>query len=114
MKEMICIICPKGCRLKVDENPEIQVVGNACPRGIQYAKEEITDPRRVVTSTVRIRGGMYPRCPVKSNGSIPKDKVRDAVRALCGIELSSPVKTGQTVAENILDTGISFVTTREM
>ena len=41
MANIICIVCPKGCRLTVDENT-LAVTGNGCPRGAEYGKNELT------------------------------------------------------------------------
>ena len=73
MKELICIVCPKGCHLKVDETNDYKVTGNGCPRGEEYGKIELTHPTRVVTSTVQCSGGAHPRCPVKTSAPIPKE-----------------------------------------
>ena len=84
MKEMICIVCPKGCRLQVDERPdgEIIVMGNGCNRGIPYAKKELTNPTRVITSTVKIKGGIHKRLPVKTSTDIPKGLNFDVMKEL--------------------------------
>ena len=81
MKELICIVCPQGCHLKVDEENGCSVTGNSCPRGAEYGKMELTHPTRVVTSTVRCQGGLYPRCPVKTDRAVPKELVFDAMKA---------------------------------
>ena len=114
MKELICIVCPKGCHLKVDENNDYAVTGNACPRGAEYGKAELTNPTRVVTSTVRCVGGTYPRCPVKTNGVIPKGKMFDVMEALNHVELTAPVSVGQVVIENVCGTGVDVVSARTM
>ena len=72
MKELICIVCPKGCHLKVDENDNYRVEGHGCVRGEAYGKKELTDPTRVITSTVKVTGALYARCPVKTAAPIPK------------------------------------------
>lgn len=59
MKELICIVCPKGCHLHVDENEDYRVSGQGCARGAEYGKKELTNPTRVITSTVKVRGAMY-------------------------------------------------------
>lgn len=74
MTELICITCPKGCHLTVDEENDYAVKGNACPRGAEYGKNELKNPKRVVTSTVKTTSEEHPRCPVKTNGAIPKGK----------------------------------------
>lgn len=114
MKELICIVCPRGCHLSVDDENGYAVSGNRCPRGAEYGKRELLAPTRVVTSTVRITGAEYARCPVKTDGVIPKDRIFDAMALLDGVELASPVKTGTHVLENILGTGVNFVVTRDM
>lgn len=114
MKELICIVCPKGCHLKVDETKDFSVTGSSCPRGEAYGKAELKNPTRVVTSTVRITGGMHKRCPVKTDGVIPKDLIFNAVRLLEGVDLKSPIKAGQIVIENVLGTGVNFIASRNM
>ena len=115
MKELICIVCPRGCHLSVDDTaPEITVTGNACPRGAAYGKKEVTAPARVVTSTVRIRGAAHRRLPVKTRGEIPKGMMAEAVKLLDEVTVEAPVKVGDVILPNILGTGIDFVASRTM
>ena len=114
MKELICIVCPKGCHLKVDENNDYAVTGNGCPRGAEYGKAELTNPTRVVTSTVRCSGSALPRCPVKTNGAIPKGMIFEIMKALDEVELTAPVAVGQVVIENVCGTGVNVVSARAM
>lgn len=109
MTELICITCPKGCHLKVDEENGYAVTGNSCPRGAEYGKNELKNPKRVITSTVRTNSKEYPRCPVKTNGAIPKEKMFDAMALLDDVLLEAPINTGDKVIENVFDTGIDFV-----
>ncbi|MBR4241244.1 MAG: DUF1667 domain-containing protein [Eubacterium sp.] len=109
MKELICITCPRGCHLKVDEDNNFEVTGNACPRGKTYGFNEVTAPKRVVTSTVRTTSEEYPRCPVKTNGAIPKEKMFDAMKLLDSVNLETPIKEGDTVIKNLFETGVDFV-----
>ncbi len=114
MKELICIVCPKGCHLHVDEEHDYAVTGNGCPRGAEYGKIELTHPTRVVTSTVRCVGGRYPRCPVKTDRAVPKEMILSVMRVLDGVELAAPVRTGQVVLENVCGTGANVVATRNL
>ena len=114
MKELICIVCPKGCHLKVDEDNGYAVTGNGCPRGAEYGKAELTNPTRVVTSTVRIVGASLPRCPVKTDGAIPKGMIFEIMKALDGVELTAPVTVGDVVIENVCGTGVNVVAARTM
>ena len=112
MKELICIVCPKGCHLHVDEANGYQVTGNGCPRGAEYGKIELTHPTRVVTSTVRCAGGRYPRCPVKTDRPVPKERIFDVMRALDEVEVAAPVQVGQVVISDVCRTGANVVATR--
>lgn len=114
MKQLVCIVCPKGCRMNVDEENDFAVTGNGCPRGAAYGKKELTHPTRVVTSTVRITGGAFRRCPVKTDGDIPKELVFPAMALLNGVELSSPVRRGDVVLRDIFGTGVNFIVTRDL
>lgn len=112
MREMVCIVCPNGCRLKVDDSGN--VTGNLCPRGAAYAISELTHPTRVVTSTVKISGASHKRCPVKTNGAVPKEKIFEVMNSLNTVELTAPVHIGDVAVSNILDTGIDVVVTKNM
>ena len=114
MSDMICIVCPKGCRLKVDAQNGYKVTGHGCARGEAYGREELINPLRVITSTVRIAGARHRRCPVKTAGAIPKRLIADAIRLLDGVELTAPVETGQIAISDVCGTGIPFVTTRSL
>lgn len=116
IKELVCIGCPLGCNLKVEigDDKSMEVTGNTCPRGASYAKKELTDPRRIVTSSVRVKGGHLPSVSVKTETDIPKNKIFDCVRALKDVELTAPVKIGQVVAEDIAGTGVSVIATKNI
>ena len=114
MKELICIVCPRGCHLKVDEANGFAVSGNSCPRGAEYGKNEIMDPRRVLTSTVKIKGAAYRRCPVRTSAAIRKGDIFGAVKELDAVTLVSPVKRGDVVIPNILGSGADVIVTKDM
>ena len=92
-KNLICINCPLGCMLTVvmDGKEIVSVEGNTCRRGDTYARKELTDPTRIVTSTVRVSGGSESMVPVKTKEDIPKGKVLECVRALKDVVLPAPV-----------------------
>ncbi|WP_410207848.1 DUF1667 domain-containing protein [Fusobacterium sp.] len=113
IKEMVCIVCPMGCHLKIDTKT-LDVTGNTCPRGAIYAKEELTAPKRVITSTVKIQGGIHHRLPVKTSTSIPKELNFKCMELLNGITVKSPVKHGQVLIKNVFGTGADIVACRDM
>ena len=114
VKELICIVCPNGCRLKVDEAHGYAVTGNRCERGADYGRTELTAPMRVVTSTVRCSGGAHRRCPVKTDRPVPKERIFAVMEALNAVELTAPVRVGQVVLENVCGTGANVVATRNL
>ncbi|MDD6611730.1 MAG: DUF1667 domain-containing protein [Butyricicoccus sp.] len=114
MTNIICITCPKGCHLSVDEENGYAVTGNSCPRGAEYGKNELLHPVRVVTSTVRIDGAMLPRLPVKTDRPLPKEKMFDCMALIDSITVQSPVKVGQVLAANILGTDVNIVAAKTL
>jgi len=114
-REFLCIRCPKGCRLKVvRKGDEIKVEGNECPLGEKYGREELLNPRRIVTSTVKIKNAMYPRLPVRTAEPVPKDKIMDVIKALKGVVIEAPVKRGQVVLDDVANTGVPVIAERDM
>jgi CxxC motif-containing protein len=112
--ELICIVCPQGCHLKVDPAKNFEVSGHTCERGENYGKQEIGSPTRVITSTVCISGAELPRLPVKTDKPIPKEKIFDAMKLLDGLEMKGPVRTGTVIVKDICGTGANFVSTRSL
>ena len=114
-KELTCIGCPLGCALTVTiEGTEITVTGNTCPRGADYAKKEVTDPRRIVTSSVSVTGGVIKKVSVKTKTDIPKDKIFDVMTEIKKITVPAPVAIGDVICDNIADTGVMLVATKNV
>lgn len=115
-KVMNCIMCPMGCEMTVTLNNGkfAGVTGNSCPRGARYAETEVTDPRRMLTTTVRIKGGFLPLLPVVSADVLPKGKILECVVYLRNITVEAPVKAGDVVVPNILGTGVNILASRDM
>ena len=115
-KNLICINCPLGCPLTVTmEGGEVkEVKGNTCPRGDAYARKELTNPTRIVTSTVKVKGGKLAMASVKTAHDVPKGKIFDCVKAIQDIELEAPVAIGQVVLANVCGTGVDIVATKNV
>lgn len=109
MKELICIVCPRGCHLQVDEEQGYAVSGNGCPRGEEYGRAELSNPTRVVTSTVCIEGAAYPRCPVKTSAPVPKGEMFRVMDEIAKVRLKAPVHVGQVLVEDICGTKADLV-----
>ena len=115
-KSLICIGCPMGCMLSVTlENGEVtEVTGNTCKRGDVYARKEVTNPTRIVTSTVKVSGGTLAMVSVKTKTDIPKGKIFDCVRALKTVCVKTPVHIGDVILKNVADTGVDIIATKNV
>lgn len=114
-KDITCIVCPRGCRMTVNNiDGQYIVEGNSCIRGSKYGIDEVTNPRRVITSTVRLNGSYLNMLPVKTDGSIPKDMVFDIMKVLSEITVTTPINVGDVIVKNVLDTGVDIVSTKTM
>jgi CxxC motif-containing protein len=114
-EKVICVTCPKGCTLEVTKDGETVVsILNGCKRGHEYAKQELTDPRRMVASSVRISGGIHPLLPVYTSAPFPKPRIPELLKALREVEISAPVSLEQPILENVLGTGINVLASRAM
>ena len=113
MKTMTCILCPVGCEITTQtQDGEIKSIsGNACKRGEKYAQTEIKDPRRTLTTTVRVSGGAQPLISVKSADSLPKDKLLDSMKVIAKTTAKAPVRIGDVIVQDILGTGIDMIAT---
>lgn len=113
-REMTCIVCPVGCTLtaKNASDGSVQISGNKCPRGAAYGQKELTNPTRIVTSTVRVAGKKDAVIGVKTASDIPKGKIMECMKELQEVEVTPPVKIGDVVLENVADTGVNIVATR--
>ena len=112
MKELICINCPLGCRLNVDDSnlADIKVTGNTCLRGVKYAVSEVTAPKRMVTSSVPVAGSSVSRVSVKTDNPVPKEKIFDVLKLIKTVKATAPVEIGDVLYRNICD-GVNIVAT---
>lgn len=110
-RELICIGCPMGCPIVVEmeDGKVLSVTGNTCSRGESYARKEVTNPTRIVTTTVRVDGGKVPMINVKTEQDIPKDKIFECIAALRGVTMKAPIHIGDIILENVAGTGVNIV-----
>ncbi len=115
-EKIICTTCPKGCTLEVNRDGQtvVSVLNNGCKRGIDYASQEISDPRRMVASSVRVTGALHPLMPVHTSAPFPKPRIPELLKLLREVEITAPVKVDQVVIQNALGTGIDVMTSRTM
>lgn len=114
-RELVCINCPMGCRLEVqiEQGQVIQVLGHACVRGERYARDEVQRPMRMVTSVILVPGSREP-LSVKTKTPIPKDLIFPCLLAIRACRVSLPVRIGDVIIKNVLETGVDVVATRNL
>ena len=115
MKQLVCIGCPRGCRLTVEENSgEFIVTGNTCPRGKAFAISEMTEPKRTICSTVKT---VFPGCPVlpvRVSDDIQKDRIFDVMREINAVVLTERIGRGDVIIENVLGLGVDVISTSDL
>lgn len=115
IRKVICIICPKSCMIEVEmARGNKKASGGDCPKGKKYAIAELTDPRRIFTSTIVVEKGETEVVPVRSSGPIKKNQWKRAKRIAAGIIVKAPVRFKQVLVEDFLEKGIKLVSTREI
>ena len=112
-RELTCIRCPLGCPLVAEiDGDRVTVTGNTCPRGAEYGKKEVTNPTRIVTSSVRVEGGELPIVSVKTATDIPKGMIFDVMRAIRACRVAAPVRAGDVLIPDAAGSGADVVATR--
>jgi len=109
--KLICINCPRGCELDVSvSGAKVAVTGNGCPKGVDYAVAEVTNPTRMVTGLVKLAGARRP-LPVKTRLAIPKARIADVTNLLANTTVIPPKRIGDVIIENVCGTGVDIVAT---
>lgn len=116
LRDLTCIGCPMGCQLHVEIEDGVvkSVTGNTCPKGDTYARKEVTNPTRIVTSTVVIKNGDKPRLSVKTESDVPKNMIFKVMDEINHAVVEAPAEIGDTVIKNVANTGVSVVATRNI
>lgn len=115
-RTLTCIICPNGCELEIayEGDQILSVTGNKCPKGAEYAEQEIKNPMRTIASSVNLVGGSMPLVSVRVNGPIPKAKIMDVMEVIRKTTVTAPVKIGDVVIADVLGLGVDVVATRNV
>lgn len=112
-KEITCIVCPVGCKIKIlVDGKTCKIDGTRCKRGIQYGKNEVLDPRRMLTSSVIVNNGNWPLVSVKTSKPVPKDKIFIVLDEIKKMVVSAPIFCGQVLKRDIAGTGIDLISTK--
>lgn len=115
MRELVCIVCPRGCTLRIEEKDGAYTVsGNTCKRGERFAASEMTAPMRTVCTTVHTVFPDVPVVPVRVSAEIPKDRMFDVVREIKKIRLDAPVGRDQVILPDVLGLGVDVIVTDDL
>jgi len=112
-KKLTCISCPIGCELTVYvDGDDIKVEGNRCPRGFEYAKNEVTNPQRMLTISVKVENGVMDLVSARTDRPIPKKMLEEAISYIKGLKVQAPIKRGDIIVKDLLNTGANLIATR--
>jgi len=114
--QLICTACPQGCTLTalIENGEVIKITGNNCKKGLDYGIAEMTDPRRMVATTVKVKNGFHPLLPVYTERPVPKPLIPQVLAEIRKVEVTAPVKMKSVILENVLGTGINVLASRDM
>lgn len=112
MKELVCIVCPRGCTMKIEgEGENITVTGNTCKRGEAFALSEMTEPKRTICSTVKTSFKEVPVLPVRVSSDVPKDKIFDVMSEINKVTVTEKIDRGEPVIKNVLGLNVDVIAT---
>lgn len=115
MRNLVCIECPIGCSLTAEKiGEQWDVKGNRCVKGVNFAINEITDPRRSISSTVRTTFKTVPRLSVRTQGEVPLNTIFAVMEQINSVSLDHPVHIGEVIIENVSNTGINVIATSDL
>jgi CxxC motif-containing protein len=116
VKVIRCIVCPTGCTINAKKTPQGDIVfeGYTCKRGKEYAEQEYFEPKRILTTTVRVENGFIPLVPVRTNIPILKEKLNDVLKVIAQKKVKAPIKMGDVIIKNVLNLGADLIASRDL
>lgn len=113
-REIVCIVCPRGCEMQVVDGSPVRVVGAGCKRGVKYALDEFSCPVRTIATSVSVDNGALPLISVRVSSPIPKDQIFKVMEEIKKIRLSAPCRVGDVVIKNVLSLGSDVIVTKDL
>lgn len=115
MKVIRCIVCPTGCQIQaISKGSDIVFEGYTCKRGLEYAEQEYFEPKRILTTTIRVENGFLPLIPVRTDKPILKEKLNEALIEIAKIQVKAPIKMGEILMENLLGLQSNVIASRDL
>lgn len=114
MEKIVCVLCPMGCKIKYDalNGKIVSLEGNRCPRGVSYLEDELREPKRIVPTSVKVINGEMSLVSVKTSKPIPRRLIPQFMQMVKKVEVEAPIKVGDVIIKNVLDTGADVIATR--
>ena len=118
-KELVCVVCPNGCQLivDIDDGAKLEVknvIGHTCDKGPEWAKQEIINPMRTISSNVAVNGGNFPLVSVRTDTPIPLGKIMDVMKEIKKIRVDAPLRIGDHLIERPAGTSCNIIATRHV
>lgn len=116
IKVIRCIVCPTGCAIQAvdDGKGNVTFEGYTCKRGLEYAQQEYYEPKRILTTTMRVENGLLPLVPVRTNNPIPKDKLKEVLKEIAKKTIKPPIKMGDILIENVVGLDANIIASRDL
>ena len=116
VKKIRCIVCPTGCLIEVKENKPDDLIfeGYTCKRGLDYAQQEYFEPKRILTTTIRVEGGIYPLIPIRTDKPLSKIKINKALKIIAETIVKAPIKMGDIIIEKIANEDVNVIASRDL
>ena len=116
VKVIRCIVCPTSCAIQAvdDGKGNVNFEGYTCKRGLEYAEQEYYEPKRILTTTMRVENGFLPLIPVRTDTPILKDKLKDVLKEIAKIKVQPPIKMGDILIENVLGMDANIIASRNL
>ena len=115
VKVIRCIVCPTGCQIQaISKGSDIEFEGYTCQRGLEYAQQEYFEPKRILTTTIRVENGFLPLIPVRTDKPILKEKLDEALNEIAKTQVKAPIEMGEILIENILGLGSNVIASRDL
>ncbi len=118
-KELICVICPNGCELRVvtEEGPQMvikKITGELCEKGPVWAKQELLNPVRTIASSIIVDGGDHPLVSVRTDAPIPLKSISNVMKTIKSIKVKAPVRIGDVLIKDPAGTFCNIIATRHV
>ncbi len=115
-RHFTCVTCPIGCEIDVEvvDGEVVSMEGNKCEKSEEFVRQELEEPMRTLTTTVRIKGARWAMLPVRTDRPIPKRLFFDVMEEMSQVEVRAPVNVTDVIVKDVAGTGAGIMASRSM